>query len=60
MKEIKEDVLEFWEWGRKNYPGEEIEFLLWKVESSINNLNRYINNEFKRQAMGKNDGLRTK
>jgi hypothetical protein len=53
MKELKEDVQAYYQWAQKEYEGEEINFLIFEVQSAINNLNRYINNEFKRQAMGK-------
>lgn len=55
MKEIKEDVLKMWDWAEGEFDPEEVHRLKTEVEFSINNLNRYINNEFKRKAMGKAD-----
>jgi len=60
MHEIKDDVLKYWEWARKEFESEEIEFYFFEVQSSIKQLNRYINNEFKAKALGKDNGLRTK
>ena len=53
MKQLKEDVQKFYGWAQKEFKGEEIDRLLFEVQSSITNLERYINNEFKRKAMGK-------
>ena len=55
MKEIKEDVLKMWDWAGGEFDPEEVHRLKTEVEFAINNLNRYINNEFKRKAMGKTD-----
>jgi hypothetical protein len=55
MKEIKEDVLKMWDWAEGEFDTEEVHRLKTEVEFAINNLNRYINNEFKRKAMGKTD-----
>lgn len=59
MNEIKEDVLKYWDWAQKEFEGEDIDRLRFEVESAVTNLNRYINNEFRRKAMGKTD-LRSK
>lgn len=53
MNQLKDDVQKFYAWARKEYEGEEIERLIFDVYSAITNLERYINNEFKRKAMGK-------
>lgn len=53
MDQLREDVQKFYGWAQKEYAGEEIDRLLFEVQSSITNLERYINNEFKRKAMGK-------
>ena len=55
MKEIKEDVLKMWDWAEGEFDPEEVYRLKTEVEFAINNLNRYINAEFKRKAMGKAD-----
>lgn len=55
MNEIKEDVLKYWDWAQKEFEGEDIDRLRFEVESAVTNLNRYINNEFRRKAMGKTD-----
>ena len=55
MKEIKEDVLKMWDWAEGEFDTEEVHRLKTEVEFAINNLNRYINNEFKRKAMSKTD-----
>jgi len=55
MKEIKEDVRKMWDWAEGEFNPEEVHRLKTEVEFAINNLNRYINNEFKRKAMGKAD-----
>jgi len=55
MDEIKEDVLKYWNWAQKEFEGEDIYRLMFEVDSAITNLNRYINNEFRRKAMGKTD-----
>jgi len=60
MDEIKDDVLKYWTWAQKEFEGEDIDHLLFEVQASITNLNRYINAEFKRKALGKNNGLRSK
>ena len=59
MNEIKEDVLKYWDWAQDEFKGEDIDRLRFEVESAVTNLNRYINNEFRRKAMGKAD-MRTK
>lgn len=53
MNEIKEDVLKYWEWAQEEFEGADIDRLRFEVDSAIINLNRYINAEFKRKAMGK-------
>ena len=53
MKEIREDVLKMWDWAEGEFDPEEVHRLKTEVQFAINNLNRYINNEFKRKAMGK-------
>jgi len=53
MNQLKDDVHKFYAWARKEYEGEEIERLIFDVHSAITNLERHINNEFKRKAMGK-------
>jgi hypothetical protein len=55
MKEIKEDVIKMWDWAEGEFDPEEVHRLKTEVDFAINNLNRYINNEFKRKAMGKTD-----
>ena len=55
MDEIKEDVLKYWNWAQDEFKGEDIDRLMFEVESAVTNLNRYINNEFRRKAMGKTD-----
>lgn len=55
MNEIKEDVLKYWTWAQKEFEGEDIDRLIFEVESAVTNLNRHINNEFRRKAMGKTD-----
>jgi hypothetical protein len=60
MNEIKEDVFDYWTWAQEEFKGEDINRLMFEVEAAITNLNRHINNEFKRQnEMGK-ARLRTK
>jgi hypothetical protein len=53
MKQLKDDVQKYYGWAQEEYAGEEIDRLLFEVQSSITNLERYINNEFRRKAMGK-------
>ena len=53
MKQLKDDVQKYYRWAQKEFEGEEIDRLLFEVQSSITNLERYINNEFKKKAMGK-------
>jgi len=53
MEQLREDVQKFYGWAQKEYAGEEIDRLLFEVKSSIANLERYINNEFRKKAMGK-------
>ena len=53
MDEIKEDVLKYWNWAQDEFKGEDINRLMFEVDSAVTNLNRYINNEFRRKAMGK-------
>ena len=53
MEQLREDVQQFYGWAQKEFQGEEINRLLFEVQSSITNLERYINNEFRRKAMGK-------
>ena len=60
MSEIKEDVLKYWEWAQEEFKGEDIDRLMFEVESAITNLNRHINNEFKRQNEKGKARLRTK
>ena len=55
MDEIKEDVLKYWNWAQDEFKGEDIDRLRFEVDSAITNLNRHINNEFRRKAMGKTD-----
>ena len=55
MDEIKEDVLKYWTWAQEEFKGEDINRLMFEVDSAITNLNRHINNEFRRKAMGKTD-----
>jgi hypothetical protein len=55
MNEIKEDVFKYWTWAQKEFEGEDIDRLIFEVESAVTNLNRHINNEFTRKAMGKTD-----
>jgi len=55
MNEIKGDVLKYWTWAQKEFEGEDIDRLIFEVESAVTNLNRHINNEFTRKAMGKTD-----
>jgi len=55
MDEIKEDVLKYWDWAQEEFKGEDIDRLRFEVESAVTNLNRHINNEFRRKAMGKTD-----
>ena len=59
MDEIKDDVLKYWTWAQKEFEGEDIDRLIFEVQSSIINLNRYINAEFKKKALGKDNGLRS-
>ena len=53
MNQLKEDVLKYYAWAQEEYAGEEIDRLLFEVQSAITNLERYINNEFRKKAMGK-------
>jgi len=53
MEQLREDVQNFYGWAQKEFEGEEIDRLLFEVKSSIANLERYINNEFRKKAMGK-------
>jgi len=53
MNQLKDDVQKMYAWAQKEYAGEEIDRLLFEVQSSITNLERYINNEFRKKAMGK-------
>ena len=53
MEQLKEDVQQFYGWAQKEFKGEEIDRLLFEVQSAITNLERYINNESRRKAMGK-------
>ncbi len=53
MDQLREDVQKFYGWAQKEYAGEEIDRLLFEVQSSITNLERYINNEFRKKALGK-------
>jgi len=55
MDEIKEDVFQYWTWAQDEFKGEDIDRLRFEVDSAITNLNRHINNEFRRKAMGKTD-----
>lgn len=56
MNEIKEDVFDYWTWAQEEFKGEDINRLMFEVDSAITNLNRHINNEFKRQnEKGKTD-----
>jgi len=55
MDEIKEDVFQYWTWAQAEFKGEDINRLMFEVDSAITNLNRHINNEFRRKAMGKTD-----
>ena len=55
MTEIKEDVLKMWDWAEGEYNAEEVHRLRTEIEFAINNLNRYINHEFRKKAMGKTD-----
>ena len=55
MIEIKEDVFQYWTWAQAEFKGEDINRLMFEVDSAITNLNRHINNEFRRKAMGKTD-----
>ena len=60
MNEIKEDVFDYWTWAQEEFKGEDINRLMFEVESAITNLNRHINNEFKRQNEKGKARLRTK
>ena len=60
MNEIKEDVFDYWNWAQEEFKGEDINRLMFEVESAITNLNRHINNEFKRQNEKGKARLRTK
>ena len=60
MNEIKEDVFDYWTWAQEEFKGEDIDRLMFEVESAITNLNRHINNEFKRQNEKGKARLRTK
>ena len=53
MRQLKDDVQKFYGWAQKEFEGEEMDRLLFELQSSITNLERYINNEVKRKAMGK-------
>ena len=47
MIEIKEDVFQYWTWAQEEFKGEDINRLMFEVDSAITNLNRHINNEFR-------------
>lgn len=53
MNQLKDDVQKMYAWAQKEFEGEEIDRLVFEVQSSITNLERYINNEFRKKAMGK-------
>jgi len=55
MNEIKEDVFDYWTWAQEEFESDELNLLMFEVDSAITNLNRHINNEFRRKAMGKTD-----
>lgn len=58
MDAIKEDVIKMWDWAEREFDAEEVHRLRTDVIFAIHNLNQYINNEFKRKAMGKVSGVR--
>ena len=60
MNEIKEDVFDYWTWAQEEFKGEDMNRLMFEVESAITNINRHINNEFKRQNEKGKARLRTK
>ena len=60
MNEIKEDVLQYWTWAQEEFKGEDINRLMFEVDSAITNLNRHINNEFKRKNEEGKANLRSK
>lgn len=53
MEQLKDDVQKMYAWAQKEFQGEEIDRLIFEVHSAITNLERYINNEFRKKAMGK-------
>lgn len=53
MEQLKDDVQKMYAWAQKEFKGEEIDRLIFEVHSAITNLERYINNEFRKKAMGK-------
>lgn len=53
MEQLKDDVQKMYAWAQKEFEGEEIDRLIFEVHSAITNLQRYINNEFRKKAMGK-------
>lgn len=53
MEQLKDDVQKMYAWAQKEFEGEEIDRLIFEVHSAITNLERYINNEFRKKAMGK-------
>ena len=60
MEQLREDVQKFYGWAQQEFEGEEIDRLLFEVQSSITNLERYINNEFRKKAMGKTRTIKPK
>tara|TARA_R110000737_G_scaffold264123_1_gene272031 strand:+ start:102 stop:281 length:180 start_codon:yes stop_codon:yes gene_type:complete len=50
LKELKEDVRDFFLWAEKKYPDEEFEhglsFLLFDLECTLNNINQLINKRY--------------
>jgi len=60
MIEIKEDVFQYWTWAQEEFEGEDINRLMFEVDSAITNLNRHINNEFKRKNEEGKANLRSK
>ena len=60
MNEIKEDVFDYWTWAQEEFESDELNLLMFEVDSAITNLNKHINNAFKREnEKGKAD-LRAK
>lgn len=53
MEQLKDDVQKMYAWAQKEFEGEEIDRLIFELHSAITNLERYINNEFRKKAMGK-------